>query len=164
MPTATRTREIAAPVEQLWDVISDPNHLPRWWPRVTRVEGVFEGAFTEVMKTRKGKTMRADFEIVERDPLEHRVRWDQQLEGTPFAGVLRSSETELRLKAPDELSLTATEVTIEMRQVLSQGWEPDGRVLRKVMPGGGGLGARLVRKAAMEMIAEALDGLEQISV
>jgi uncharacterized protein YndB with AHSA1/START domain len=163
MPTATRTRKIAAPAEQLWDVISDPNHLPRWWPRVTRVEGVFDGSFTEVMKTKKGKTMRADFEIVESDELERRVRWNQQIEGTPFAGVLSSSETELRLEAPEQSS-GATEVTIEMRQVLSQGWEPNMRVLRKMMPGGGGLGARLVRKAAMETIAEALDGLEKISV
>ena len=53
MPTARVSRTIAAPPEQLWRILSDPYHLPRWWPRVTRVEDVADGAFTEVMKTRK---------------------------------------------------------------------------------------------------------------
>ena len=43
MPTARRSRTIAAPAQELWDVIRDPHHLPRWWPRVTRVEDVEEG-------------------------------------------------------------------------------------------------------------------------
>ena len=64
MPTARASRTIAAPPEQLWRILSDPYHLPRWWPRVTRVEDVVEGAFTEVMKTRRGKTVRADFDLV----------------------------------------------------------------------------------------------------
>ena len=34
MPTARRSRTIAAPAEELWEVIGDPHHLPRWWPRV----------------------------------------------------------------------------------------------------------------------------------
>ncbi len=45
----------------------DPHHLPRWWPRVTRVEDVEDGAFTEVMRTRKGKFVRADFNLVRAD-------------------------------------------------------------------------------------------------
>ena len=63
MPDVSRSRTIAAPAGELWDVISDPHHLPRWWPRVTRVEDVEDGAFTEVMKTRKGKLVRADFRV-----------------------------------------------------------------------------------------------------
>ncbi len=64
MPDASAVRTIAAPAGELWDVISDPHHLPRWWPRVTRVEDVEEDAFTEVMKTRKGKLVRADFRVL----------------------------------------------------------------------------------------------------
>ena len=74
MPTARRSRTVAAPPEQLWDVVSDPHHLPRWWPRVTRVEDVEAGAFTEVMRTERGKLVRADFQLVEVDPRAHRLR------------------------------------------------------------------------------------------
>ena len=64
VPTARRSRTIAAPVEELWEVIGDPHHLPRWWPRVNRVEDVEGDAFTEVMTTAKGKVVRADFKLV----------------------------------------------------------------------------------------------------
>src|SRR4029077_10290309 len=67
VPTARRSRTIAAPVEELWEVIADPHHLPRWWPRVTRVEDVEGNAFTEVMRTAKGKLVRADFLLVRTD-------------------------------------------------------------------------------------------------
>jgi hypothetical protein len=93
-----------------------------------------------------------------------RVRWDQRLEGTPFAGVLRSSETELRLERADATPGAGTEVTIELRQVLKDAWEPRSPLVRRVMPGGGSFGGRLVRRAANQTIGEALDGLERISV
>src|SRR5256885_765732 len=67
MPSARRSRIIAAPAQELWEVIADPHHLPRWWPRVARIEDVAGNAFTEVMKTAKGKSVRADFELVEAD-------------------------------------------------------------------------------------------------
>ena len=40
MPTARRSRTVAAPPERVWGTVGDPYHLPRWWPRVTRVEAV----------------------------------------------------------------------------------------------------------------------------
>jgi uncharacterized protein YndB with AHSA1/START domain len=144
MPTARRSRTIAAPAQELWDVISDPHHLPRWWPRVTRVEDVEEGAFTEVMKTRKGKLVRADFTVATCDEAERTLVWEQLLEGTPFARVLQSSATELRLQAG---STQATEVTIELRQVLN---------------GVSRFGGYMVRRAARATIGEALDGLERL--
>ena len=33
MPNVARRRVIDAPVESVWAVVSDPYHLPRWWPR-----------------------------------------------------------------------------------------------------------------------------------
>jgi uncharacterized protein YndB with AHSA1/START domain len=157
MPTARSSRKIPVPPERLWPIVSDPYHLPRWWPRVTRVEDVADGAFTEVMKTRKGKTVRADFDVVRSDQQEGVVVWEQRLAGTPFAGVLSTSETELRVvpRAAD-----ASEVTIEMRQELSgqAGSTVGGRSL---MPS---MGRRMVRRAATKTIEEALNGLEQISV
>ncbi len=69
-PAARRSRTIAAPAAGAVGDARDPHHLPRWWPRVTRVEDVADGAFTEVMKTKKGKLVRADFDV-RRDEAEH---------------------------------------------------------------------------------------------
>ncbi len=145
MPIARRSRTIAAPPGQLWEVISDPHHLPRWWPRVHRVEDVSEGAFTEVMKTSRGKLVRADFELLRSDSGTATLTWSQRVEGTPFARVLRSAETEVALAAEG----AGTRVTIELRQQLA-GMLPK-------------LGGFIVRRAALETLDEALDGLERIS-
>ena len=145
MPTARRSRIIAAPVEELWEVIGDPHHLPRWWPRVTRVEDVEGDAFTEVMRTAKGKLVRADFQLVEADERARSLKWEQRLAGTPFARLLSSAETSVSL----EEAGGATSVTIELRQTLT-GFFPR-------------FGGYMVRRAAAATIDEALDGLERIS-
>jgi uncharacterized protein YndB with AHSA1/START domain len=145
VPTARRTRTIAAPVQELWELVCDPHHLPRWWPRVERVEDVAEGAFTELMRTAKGKAVRADFLLVRTDPQTHTLTWQQQLEGTPFARVLSSSETHLTLHDDGD----GTSVTIELRQRLS-GFFPR-------------FGGFIVSRAAAATLDEALDGLERIS-
>ena len=80
-------------VAELWELICDPHHLPRWWPRVERVEDVAGGAFTELMRTSKGKAVRADFLLVRADEQTHSLAWEQQVEGTPFARVLSASQT-----------------------------------------------------------------------
>ncbi len=175
MPTARRSRLISAPAQELWDVICDPHHLPRWWPRVSRVEDVEGGAFTEVLKTDKGKLVRADFALVvapggtalqggagtqgEVAPQggagtqdeagsagARRIAWAQQLEGSPFARLLASAETEVWLQERGERT---TEVTIELRQTMTG-----------VFPR---LGGYMVRRAAAGTLDEALDGLERIS-
>jgi uncharacterized protein YndB with AHSA1/START domain len=145
VPTARRSRTIAASVEELWDVIGDPHHLPRWWPRVNRVEDVEGGAFTEVMTTAKGKVVRADFQLVQVEEAAGRLRWEQRVQGTPFANLLKSASTEVRL-AP---AGSATEVTIELRQTLN------GFFSR--------FGGYMVSRAAAATIEDALDGLERIS-
>jgi uncharacterized protein YndB with AHSA1/START domain len=146
VPSAQRTRTLAAPLEQLWELVGDPHHLPRWWPRVARVEGVEDGAFTEVMRTAKGKVVRADFELVALDPVEHSLRWEQRLEGTPFARLLSAAETEVRLRDV----AGGTDVTIALRQRLNG-----------ILPR---FGAFMVRRAAVETLDEALANLERISV
>ena len=163
MPTASASRRIAAPAEHLWRIVSDPYHLPRWWPRVERVEDVDGSAFTEVMRTRKGKTVRADFDVVRADEPAGTVVWEQRLEGTPFAGVLSFSQTELRVRdSPGAGGVGGAEVTIELRQELAGDATPRLAVLggRPLWPS---MGQRMVRKAARKMIDEALDGLEAIS-
>jgi uncharacterized protein YndB with AHSA1/START domain len=146
VPTARRSRTIAASAEDLWALISDPHHLPRWWPRVTRVEAVTRDAFTEVMTTARGKVVRADFELVEADEAQRSLTWSQRVAGTPFARLLSSAETQVRL-APAEGP--ATVVTIELRQALA-GFFPR-------------FGGFMVRRAAAATIDEALNGLERIS-
>jgi uncharacterized protein YndB with AHSA1/START domain len=145
VPTARRSRIIAAPVQELWEVICDPHHLPRWWPRVNRVEDVEDDAFTEVMRTAKGKLVRADFRLVRSDERAHSLAWQQQLEGTPFARLLSSAETQVILEPAAE----GTSVTIELRQTLS-GFFPR-------------FGGFMVRRAAAATLEEALSGLERIS-
>jgi uncharacterized protein YndB with AHSA1/START domain len=171
VPTARRSRTIAAPAEELWEVVRDPHHLPRWWPRVTRVEDVEGDAFTEVMRTAKGRLVRADFTVDRADEHERALRWTQHVEGTPFARLLSSAETEVRLtplgpagpgasvggltpSASDGAAgalgaPAATEVTIELRQSLT-GFFPR-------------FGGFMVRRAAADTIEQALDGLERIS-
>jgi uncharacterized protein YndB with AHSA1/START domain len=162
MPTATASRRIPAPAEELWRIVSDPYHLPRWWPRVERVEDVDGGAFTEVMRTRKGKTVRADFDVVRTDEPAGTVVWEQRLAGTPFAGVLAFSQTELRVRESPGAAEATSEVTIEMRQELAGEATPRLKVFggRPLWPS---MAQRMVRKAARKMIDEALDGLEAIS-
>jgi uncharacterized protein YndB with AHSA1/START domain len=148
MLTARRTRTIAAPVEELWQTIGDPHHLPRWWPRVSRVEDVTENEFTEVLSTKSGKFVRADFTLAESDERAKRLRWEQRLEGSPFARLLKSAETEVWLQDVAGETGQATVVTIELRQALN-GFFPR-------------FGGYMVRKAAASTIEQALDGLERI--
>jgi uncharacterized protein YndB with AHSA1/START domain len=170
MPDASRSRTIAAPAEELWEVIRDPHHLPRWWPRVTRVEDVEDGAFTEVMRTRKGKLVRADFKLIACDDAEHVLTWAQQVEGTPFARVLNSAETTVRLTsahasappshrdAEHPPGRGATVVKIELRQTMA-GYSPSSGLFFGFSAR---FGSPLVRRAARATIDEALNGLERI--
>jgi uncharacterized protein YndB with AHSA1/START domain len=144
VPTATRSRTVTAPLEDMWALIGDPHHLPRWWPRVERVEDVRDGAFTEVMRTAKGKVVRADFELARLDPNTRSLCWQQRLLGTPFERLLTSAETEISL-APMG---TGTQVTIELRQTLN------GFLAR--------IGSFMVRRAAVATVDEALANLERI--
>ncbi len=64
-PAAQRTRTLPASPEELWELIADPHHMPRWWPGVERMEGVEPDRFTEVFKTKRGRPVRADFRVRE---------------------------------------------------------------------------------------------------
>jgi uncharacterized protein YndB with AHSA1/START domain len=153
VPTTRRSRTIEAPPGELWRTVSDPHHLPRWWPRVTRVEDVRDDEFTEVMLTARGKVVRADFRIVRRytaHPPGRGIVWEQLVDGTPFARVLGAAETEITLE-PVQL---ATLVTIELRQTLSAR-EARSRMVPR-------LGSLMVARAAAATLDEALDGLERI--
>ncbi|MDX6641937.1 MAG: hypothetical protein QOF12_2948, partial [Solirubrobacteraceae bacterium] len=91
MPTTTRSRDIAAPLDEVWRIVGDPYHLPRWWPKVERVEAVAGERFTELLRSAKsGRGIRADFRVVEKRK-ERVLRFAQELAGTPFERVLSAA-------------------------------------------------------------------------
>ncbi len=99
MPTTKRSRVLDAPPDKVWRIVGDPHHLPRWWPKVRRVEGVSGGRFTQVMRTEKGKDVRADFRVVEQDP-PRLLRFVQDVEGTPFEGFCARARPTSRPSPP----------------------------------------------------------------
>jgi uncharacterized protein YndB with AHSA1/START domain len=92
VPTVVRNRSIAAPQQAVWDLVSDPYHLPRWWPNIARVEDVSDDAWTTVATSSRGRAVRFDFTRVYRDE-PNRVVWRQELAQTPFERFLRESVT-----------------------------------------------------------------------
>ena len=122
--------------------------MPRWWPAVERMEGVEEDRFTQVFKTRRRRTVRADFRVLASEPpggeytSGHRT-WSQEVEGTPFEPVLHESITEVAVEPADG----GTKVTIAQRQRL-RGYSKTG--------------ALAMRSATAKRLDEALDGLERI--
>ena len=143
MAIAQRSRRLTAPQQELWELISDPHHLPRWWPGVERVEGVQEGRFTQVFRTKRGRPVRADFHVVASQP-PWLCSWEQELPGTPFARVLSESVLEVHLEPAGE----GTEVTIAQRQKL-RGYSRTGGLL--------------LRRATSAKLDEALDALARIA-
>jgi hypothetical protein len=126
-------------------VVSDPHHLWRWWPKVAGVEGVQERKrgtgtlWTNVLKTSAGKNVRANFRcLYSKEPAAY--AWEQEIDGTPFAKVLRSSVTALDLSEQEGGTL----VTLESDQKL--------RGLSR-------LGGFMLRRATATQLDEALDGL-----
>jgi carbon monoxide dehydrogenase subunit G len=138
-----RSRVVAAAPDDVWATVGDPYHLPRWWPRVERVELVQGDGFTQLLRTEKGRAIRADFRVVQSRRPELR-RWRQEVAGTPFEGILAWSETEIRLEPADA---GATRVTLECEQK---------------MRGMARFGGFMVRRATRRSLNEALDGLETL--
>ena len=94
---------MGAPSEAIWRVIEDPFAMPRWWPGVERIEGVEPDRFTQVLRTKRGRTVRMDFRVIVSDPpgsgdtpAGHRS-WEQEVAGTPFERVLNEAVTEVLL-------------------------------------------------------------------
>ena len=113
MPVTRRRATVPATPAAVWRTVADPHQLPRWWPRVERVEGVDGRGFTEVLRSDKGAIVRADFRFgIRQKPRQ--VTWTQELEGTPFARLLRAAETRIRLE-PVDGDATLVEVAQDQR-------------------------------------------------
>ena len=139
MPVVKRSRRIEAPRERIWEVIADPYALPRWWPRLQRVEEATEETWTKVLTSDRGKPVRADYTRVAADPPE-RLEWRQELAETPFERILSESRLTISL---DEREGT-THVTFTSRERL--------RGLAR-------LGMLMVRRATSRRLDEALERL-----
>jgi len=141
MATARASRTLPATSAAVWQVAADPRTLPRWWPRVVRVERVAGREFTQVMRTPRGREIRADFRVIDQDQGRRRV-WAQQIDGTPFEKYFTSMVTELRVVPKGD---DAT-VTLELRQR---------------MRGISRFGGFLARRASRQTLREALRALER---
>ena len=60
-----RSRTVPVPLDDVWAVVGDPHHLPRWWPLTERVEAVDPQAWTSVLRSDRGKVVRADYRVEE---------------------------------------------------------------------------------------------------
>ena len=146
MARVTRTRTIEAPLGDVWKLVSDPYSLPRWWPRVGRVENVDDkggrrARWTKVLETSEGRGVRADFRCVSSAERERYI-WEQELEGTPFERHLKALQVEVGLRERDG----GTEVSLTEEQSLK---------------GMSKLGSPLMRRARGDVLDEALDGIER---
>lgn len=146
MARVTRTRTVQAPVGEVWKLVSDPYNLPRWWPRVSRVENVDakpggkRTQWTQVLATSEGRSVRADFRCVSSAERERYV-WEQELEGTPFERHLNGLRVEVGMRGRDG----GTEVSLTEEQSLK---------------GMSKLGSPLMKQARKDVLDEALDGIE----
>jgi len=145
MPRITRRRRVGAPPDAVWELVSDPYNLPRWWPRAQRVEAVDgegEGAqWTLVLGTAEGRGVRADFLCVAAVEGE-RFAWEQQIPGTPFERHLRRAGLQIDLSPSGD----GVEVTLTAIQA---------------MRGISRLGGPLMRRGQGRVLDEALEAIER---
>jgi uncharacterized protein YndB with AHSA1/START domain len=149
MPRVSRSRTIAAESARVWDLVSDPHSLPRWWPRTQRVEDVRDPGgrrahWTTVLGTERGTGVRADFRCISST---HGLRyaWEQEIEGTPFERILKASRLEIGLDRDGD----ETRVTLTSNETL--------RGLSR-------LGSAMMRGASRRRLDEALEGIERALV
>lgn len=137
-------RETVVPqaLDEVWRVVSDPAQLPRWWPGVTRVEEATPQAWTTVLTSPKGKSVRMDYSRLSA-LAPTRLVWRQEVDQTPFERILEEATTSLELSEAD----AGTRVAIELEQK-PRGW------------------ARFAplqfRAAGTRQVQGALDGLERL--
>ncbi|HEX8648570.1 MAG TPA: SRPBCC family protein [Thermoleophilaceae bacterium] len=142
MPRISRARTIPAPRDEVWEIVLDPYHLPRWWPRVERVEEVTGAAWTKVMMSSRGRAVRSDFTRVETDA-PRRMLWRQEVDESPFERLLSESTIAVELE-PDGEARTRVRLTAD-----------------QTLRGKTRFGGMMFRRATRRNLDEALRGLER---
>jgi carbon monoxide dehydrogenase subunit G len=138
----TRSRTVAAAPERVWAVVGEPRSLARWWPRVERVKAITPEGWTTVLRSDRGRAVRADWRLDGQETLRRRA-WAQEIEGTPFAKVLAERRVEVVLEASGD----GTRVTLELRQ--------RGRGMAR-------FGRFMLRRAARRELSTALERLDDV--
>jgi uncharacterized protein YndB with AHSA1/START domain len=141
VPVVTRHSGYDAPLERVWDVVSDPYSLPRWWPRVQRVEEVSDSGWTMVLMSDRGKPIRADYTLADSRPMEL-LEWQQELEETPFERMLSQSRIVIQLES-DGTTIVTLRSTERLRGLAR-------------------LGSLMVRRATRKRLSQALEGLGEL--
>ena len=145
MPRVSRSRTIGAAPARVWDLVSDPYSLPRWWPRIVRVEDVQgkgeRSRWTAVLETERGASVRADYRC-SASTNGARFAWKQDLDGTPFERILRESEVEVLLEPEGQESTRVRLSSTERLRGLAR------------------LGSAMMRGATRRRLDEALEGME----
>jgi uncharacterized protein YndB with AHSA1/START domain len=141
MPSVVRSRTLPADQGSLWQLVSDPHHLPRWWPQLQRVEDASADAWTKVLRSNRGRMIRADYSRVDADP-PRRIAWRHEVEESPFEAILSDSVIQISLE-PDGEGRTRVELRSDQK-----------------LRGSYRFGGFLVRRATRRQLDEALDGLE----
>ena len=148
MPRVARTRTISAPRDRVWELVADPHHLPRWWPRAVRGEDVRQvgsgkrSRWTTVLGTERGRGVRADYRCTSAAARERYV-WEQDVEGTPFERILRTASLEIELVDGKDANTRVRLTSEERLRGLSR------------------LGSPMMRMATRRRLDEALDGIER---
>ena len=142
MARISRARTVPAPLDEVWEVVVDPYHLPRWWPRVQRVEEVTGNAWTKVMMSSRGRAVRSDYTRIETEA-PRRMLWRHEVEESPFERLLNESLIEIELESDGD---ERTRVRLTADQSLR---------------GKTRFGAMMVRRATRRNLDEALDGLKR---
>jgi len=144
MPVVSRSQTIDARPERVWTAVADPEQLPAWWPAVERVEDAWRHGWTAVMKSRKGRSLRADYTLLSSDHPRRRS-WRHEVAESPFERILSDSVWELELEPVGD---SATRVTITARLTLR---------------GFSRFGGLQVRMATRKQLDRALDGLQRLA-
>lgn len=134
VPTVVRERTVGAPRQRLWDLVADPERLPEWWPGVRRVEDASRRAWTTVLGTPKGKSIRADYTLLD---AEHprRLSWRHEVGSSPFERVLAESVTELELEAAGDATLVRLTTRLRLRGLSRFGGFQVTRATRRQLDG-----------------------------
>jgi len=139
---------IDAPRDRVWELVADPHHLPRWWPKTVRVEDVRQvgsgkrSRWTTVLGTERGRGVRADYRCTSAATGERYV-WEQEIEGTPFERILRFSRLDIELADGGDRGTRVRLSSAERLRGLSR------------------LGSPMMRMAIRRRLDEALDGIER---
>jgi len=143
MPVVRREGLVRAAPEAVWAVVAVPARMDEWWPGVVRVEEATPHAWTAVMTSPRGKTLRADLSRLEAFAPE-RFAWRHEVEESPFERIMSDSRVEVSLSpAPQG---TQAEIVQRIR-----------------LRGFARFGYLQVRRATARTLSGALEGLTRLA-